>query len=326
MIYRPLGKTGIHVSAIAFGAGPVPDLMTGEAAQKQRDTIRRAIAAGINWFDTAATYGDGASERSLGMAVRELPEEPAGPEIHVATKVRLMPDQLTSITAAVRASVTGSLARLGMQRVTLLQLHNSITAVRDDEPTSITPADVLGPGGVLDAFHRLQSAGLVEHIGLTGLGQPDALRTVISSGQFATVQTPYNLLNPSAGRSMPDAFEETDFGNVIADCAAREMGVFAIRVYAGGALSGQPPSRHTQTTRFFPIDLYRRDERRAARLIDRLGTGTDLRELAVRFALSHPQISSAIIGFGESEHVDDALRYLEAGPLPANLLKSLESA
>lgn len=326
MIYRTLGRTGIQISAIAFGAGPVPDLMTAEGTEAQRDTVLRAIAAGINWFDTAATYGNGASERSLGMALRELAEEPAGPEIHVATKVRLMPDQLTNIAAAVRESVAGSLQRLGMQRVTLLQLHNAITAVREDEPTSITPADVLDRGGVLDAFRELQSAGWVEHIGLTGLGQPDALREVISSGQFATVQTPYNLLNPSAGRSMPEDFEETDYGNVIADCADREMGVFAIRVYAGGALSGQPASRHTQTTRFFPIDLYRRDERRAQRLMERLGTGTDLRELAVQFALNHPQISTAIIGFGAPAHVDAALRYLDAGPLPSDLMTSLEPA
>ena len=72
MIYRSLGKTGIRVSAIAFGAGPVPALVTDQANEAQLNTVRRAIAVGINWFDTAATYGDGASERSLGAAIRNL--------------------------------------------------------------------------------------------------------------------------------------------------------------------------------------------------------------------------------------------------------------
>jgi aryl-alcohol dehydrogenase-like predicted oxidoreductase len=169
----------------------------------------------------------------------------------------------------------------------------------------------------------VQEAGLAEHFGLTALGQPAALRAVISSGWFATVQTPYNLLNPSAGRTMPDDYEETDYGNVICDCAARGMGVFAIRVFAGGALSGQPPSRHTQSTRFFPLDLYQRDQQRASELLSRMGPVSDLKGLAVRYVLSHPQITSAIIGFGEAAHVDDAVRFVEAGPLSADELESV---
>lgn len=88
MIYHPLGRTGIQVSDIAFGAGPVPALMTDPRGDAHIETVRRAIAVGINWFDTAATDGNGASERNLGAALREL-RSPEG--IHVAAKVRLMP-------------------------------------------------------------------------------------------------------------------------------------------------------------------------------------------------------------------------------------------
>jgi aryl-alcohol dehydrogenase-like predicted oxidoreductase len=321
MIYRPLGQTGVDASAIAFGAGPVPALMTDGPGDDRTAAVARAISAGINWFDTAATYGGGESERSLGTALREL-GSPAG--VHVATKVRLTPDQHGDVAAAVRESAAASLGRLGLPSVTLLQLHNSMTTRRDDQPTSLTPADVLDAGGVLDAFHELRAAGMVKHLGLTGLGHPAALRNVIASGEFATLQTPYNLLNPSAGRNMPADFAEEDYGNVIADCAARGMGVFAIRVFAGGALSGRTPSAHTLTTRFFPLELYQRDQRRGAKLLEELGNGAELKELAVRFALSHPRITSAIIGFGAESHIDDALRYLEAGPLPARLLERLE--
>src|SRR5438128_1117638 len=148
MDYRPLGTTGIQISAIAFGAGPVPALLTKPDQQdKQIDAVHCALENGINWFDTAATYGDGRSESFLGAALRELR---AADQVHVATKVRLLAPDLDNIGAAVGTSFAGSLARLGIPRVTLLQVHNSITARRGDLPTSITPRDVLGPGGMLE--------------------------------------------------------------------------------------------------------------------------------------------------------------------------------
>lgn len=328
MQFRSLGSTGIRVSALAFGAGPVPALMTSDDAQHQRDTLRRALDAGINWIDTAATYGNGQSEAGLGRALRELG---ALDDVHIATKVRLAAEDLEDIETKVRESVAGSLERLGASRITLLQLHNSITACRGDEPTSVSPEDVLGANGVLGAFLKLQGEGIVDHIGLTAIGQAESLRQVIDTGQFATIQGPYNVLNPSAGE--PSAgelvsaeFTEVDYGNVIERCACQNMGVFAIRVFAGGALAGQPPSHHTFKTKFFPLDLYRRDQQRAEQLSNLLGPQTDLRENAVRFVLSHAHISSAIIGFGAASHVDDSLSYLDAGPLPAEVIRKISSS
>lgn len=322
MLYRRLGSTGIDVSAIAFGAGPVPELMTGDDEDRRVQTVRHAIEAGINWFDTAATYGNGASEAGLGAALSLLStREP----VHVATKVRLAPDQLDDIPGAVLRSVAGSLARLQCKRITLLQLHNSITAHRGDEPTSVTPSDVLEPKGVLEAFRRLQADGLVEYIGLTALGQPAAMKEVIASGEFATIQVPFHLLNPSAGQQQPESSDATDYGNVIAAAASQGMGVLAIRVFAGGALAGQPPSRHTHTTKFFPLDLYTRDQQRCREIAARLPPGIGVKETAVRFVLSHPQVNAAIIGFGETSHIDEAVSFLQAGPLPKEILSLLEN-
>ncbi len=210
-----------------------------------------------------------------------------------------------------------------MNRVSLLQLHNSITASRGDEPTSLTPADVLGTDGLLDQFRRLRDDGLVEHFGLTGIGQPDALREVINSGEFATIQTPFNLLNPSAGSSMPRGFAETDYGNIIADCAGQRMGVFAIRVFCGGALVGNPPAAHTYKTKFFPADLYQRDIKRRERLLKFFSRKNELTDTALRFTLSHPDVTSAIIGFSAPEHVDQAVGALKSGPLPADRFQDL---
>jgi aryl-alcohol dehydrogenase-like predicted oxidoreductase len=321
MQYRLLGTTGIRVSVVSFGAGPVPALLTRpDAEDRQRTTIRRAIDAGINWFDTAATYGEGQSEKALGAALAEL----GANDVHLATKVRLAPEGLGDIRGQVFASVEASLARLRRPRVTLIQLHNSITARRGDLPTSVTPRDVLGQAGVLAAFESLRRNGFALHCGLTGLGDVAALREVIRSGGFQTVQTPYHLLNPSAGKPFAPTGVEADYGNLIGECAGRGMGVLAIRVFAGGALAGQPPSDHTRTTKFFPLAIYESDLRRAAALARELSPGTDIRELAIRFSLDHPGVSSALIGFSSSGQIDQAASAVAREPLGPELLSRLE--
>ena len=309
MEYRPLGKTGILVSHLAFGAGPISTLMVGGDADGQREVVSHAIKRGINWFDTAASYAAGASEANLGRVLQELA---CTGNVHVATKVRLMPEDLADMRSAVRRSMEVSLQRLRRPRVTLLQLHNSITARRGDEPTSLTPADILGPGGIADVFTDLRREGVCLHVGLTGIGQPGAMAEVICSGVFETIQTPYHLLNPSAGREMEGDFAQTNYGNVIAQCARQNMGVFAIRVLAGGALAGNPPSPHTLKTPFFPLALYERDAYRAAKLQAALGPTRQLSREAIRFALHQAQIHSAIIGFASTTEIDAAIEALGA--------------
>ena len=299
MEYRTLGRTGLRVSALAFGAGPVSGLMTGDDHAGQFATLRRAVERGINWIDTAAGYGQGQSEANIGQALSALgvPDD-----LHVATKVRLGPGDFGDIRGAVRRSVEASLERLRRPAVTLLQLHNGLTARRDDEPFSLAPADVLGPGGVLAAFREVQAAGLVRFIGLTGTGYPPAMWAVARTGEFDTIQVPYHLLNPSAGRDVPADFSETNYGNIIADCSVMEMGVFAIRVFAGGALLDQPPSAHTLRTPFFPLALYERDRQRARERAARFGSP---KEFAVRFVLGDERVGAAIIGFANPVQVDE---------------------
>ena len=317
MPYRTLGRTGLQVSALAFGAGPISTLMVGDDRERQDAVVRAAVARGINWFDTAATYGGGQSEQSLGRVLEELR---CTAQVHVATKVRLTTDDLADVRGAVRRSLEGSLTRLRMSRVMLLQLHNSLTPRRNDEPTSITPDDVLRPGGVADAMDELRREGLIAYLGLTGIGRPESMAAVVRSGRFDTMQVPYHLLNPSAGMVMPMDFEETNYGNIISVCAEMQMGVFAIRVLAGGALADNPPSPHTLKTPFFPLELYERDRSRAANLRKSLGEALRLPQEAVRFSLAHPGVTSAIVGFGEIAQIDEALAALapETSPLLEN--------
>ena len=125
-------------------------------------------------------------------------------------------------------------------------------------------------------FKRFDATGPSDRTKLN-VAYADAMREVIRSGEFDTLQVPFNVLNPSAG--VPGTADgESDYGNVMADCAAAGTGVFAIRVFAGGALLDQPPSAHTLKTPYFPLPLYERDRERAKRLLSRLGDRTSAAE------------------------------------------------
>lgn len=299
-----LGRTGLIVSRIAFGAGPVSGLMTGSDEALQASVVQTALKCGINWFDTAAGYGNGTSETNLGRVFSTL-SPAAASSVHIATKVRIDGSSTLPVNDQIRRSVDASLGRLQRDRVTLLQLHNGVTEYRDDEPASLTVSDVLSANGIAETMAQLKDEGITQFIGLTGTGNPECLRALIRSAEFDTVQLPYNALNPSAGCSVSADFTERDYGNILADCLAMNLGVFAIRVFAGGALLSQSPSRHTLTTPYFPLDLYERDLLRAEKHRKEQDLDSVVRN-SLRFALSHPAIHSAIIGFGLPEHVTQA--------------------
>src|ERR1700680_1091981 len=126
MEQRPLGATGLTVSALGFGCGAVGGLMVGGDPTEQRQAVSRALDAGITFFDTAASYGDGLSETHLGEVMRDLG---AWSRVVVGTKFRLRPEDLAHPSAAVRASVEPSLKRLGRDTVDVLHLHNPIALV-----------------------------------------------------------------------------------------------------------------------------------------------------------------------------------------------------
>lgn len=320
---RQLGTTGLTVPCVAFGAGPVPALWTVDDPARHDAALRRAIERGVNWIDTAAGYGAGASERNLGGALRRLN---AYTQLDLATKVRIEAADRTDLPGAIRRSVEGSLERLGVSKVRLLQLHNSVTRHRDDEPTSLAVSDVLGAGGVADTLDRLRAEGLCDLIGFTGLGDGESLCEVARSGRFQTMQTPFSLANPTAGYAPPPGWTEANYGQVCDECARQGMGVFAIRVFAGGALARRPPSDYTRQTRFFKLDLYERDLERASRMAARLPVDVTLPAAALRFPFSHPAVSAIIIGFSTVDEIDEGVEYAAAGRLDAALCDRLLDA
>src|SRR5512134_1127202 len=127
MDYRTLGRTGLKVSALAFGCGDVGGLMVrGTPADRERG-VARALELGINYLDTAPSYGSGESEKNLGQVLRALK-----PAAIVGTKWRLAAADLADVSGAIARSVETSLARLGRPQVDLLHLHNLIGRVGEE--------------------------------------------------------------------------------------------------------------------------------------------------------------------------------------------------
>ncbi len=321
MELRQLGTTNLRISAVAFGAGPVPALLVNEDRRRQTEVVAAALAAGINWFDTAPTYGNGASDTALGAALADL--HPAG--IHVASKVRIPPDPPADLRDYVLGVVRSSLQRLGVERLTLLQLHNAITLADNEQPSSVCPARVLDPGGILDAMESVRREGLCEHLGLTGIGSPAALAEVISSERFASIQTPFSMVQPS-GAYVVRREGIDDYRGLFPICEVEGVGILAIRVFAGGAISGQPPSEHTKRTPYFPLAVYEADRRRAEQIAAMLPDGLSISEAAARFAIHHAAVSSAIVGISSIDQVRDLARDVEAGPLPEETIRTILAA
>ena len=325
MEQRDLGKTGLRVSALGYGAGAIGGLMVRGDPAEQTRAVARALEAGVTYFDTAPSYGDGRSEENLGRALRELG---AWERVVVGTKVRLGPADLArpgAANAAIRRSAEQSLRRLGRDAVDLLQLHNPIRLGQPD-PAATTVASgsavSLGyaVGEIAEGLRALVRDGLARHLGFTGLGEPPALLEAVHTGPFETVQAYYNALNPSAGHPGASGGAQ-DFAGLIGHAAQAGLGVIAIRVLAAGALSLQP-ARHANAgdpgTPLAPGADYDHDLQRArtiARLADELGLEGPL-ELALRFALAQPGLSTALVGYSDLAQLEAALRWAARGPLP----------
>ncbi len=318
---RTLGRTGIEVSLLGFGCGAVGGLMVKGSAADQERAVARALELGINYFDTAAMYGNGESERNLGHVLKSLK-----PELTLGTKVRVPAAERGNIGAAVTASLEASLQRLQRDHVDLFQLHNHI--MEGGSGADLTPQIVLGE--VVPAFERLRRQGKTRFFGITAVGDTAALHQVVDARAFDTAQVSYNLLNPSAGATVAPGYPAHDFGNLLAHAKAADMGVIAIRVLAAGALSGSEERHPLGSPRVEPIGSghdYRIDVERALRLdpLVREGFAGSLIEAAIRFVIANEAVSTALVGYSTLEQLEAAAAAVARGPLPPAALDRVKA-
>jgi len=316
---RSFGRTGMQTSLLGFGCGAVGGLMVRGAPADQERTVAEALEAGITYFDTAPLYGNGESEKNLGRIFKALKPKNA----IVGTKVRLRSSDLSNVAAAVAASLEASLARLGMERVDILHLHNTVTSTGGGE--TIAARQVLDD--VVPAFDTLRRSGKIRFLGVTAIGDTAALQQVIDSGAFDSAQVVYNMLNPSAAG--PVAMTQgQDYGALLQHTRAAGTGVVAIRVLAGGALSGSADRHPIAGSAPAPIGSaasYALDVEQARQLLPLVeeGYAASLAEAAVRFAIGHPAVGTILVGMATPDQFRQSLVAVRKGALPQAALDRL---
>src|SRR6187399_1444646 len=239
---RRLGRTGLQISVLGYGAGAVGGLMTKGAPADQERAIARAVELGINYIDTAALYGNGESERNLGRVFKGRK-----PDVVLGTKFRLKAADRSRVADAVAQSMDESLKRLGLDHIDLFQLHNPLVARDADDHMDVE----IALNEVVPALHKLQKAGKTRFIGFSGVGEPAAILKAVDSQAFDSVQVVYNALNPSAGGPMPKGAPGLDYGRLLDRARAADMGTIIIRALAGGALAGTD-ARHPLAMQVVP--------------------------------------------------------------------------
>jgi len=321
MEYRMLGRTNLRVSALGFGCGNVGGLMIrGTRAERER-AVARALDLGVNFFDTAPLYGDGVSEEHLGEVLAAL-----RPQCLVATKVRLGEPGLVDPGQAVTRSLETSLRRLRRDRVDLLQLHDPVRMARAGGEPGVP--EVLER--ILPAFEALRRAGKVGFVGMTAIGDTPAVHRVIDAGAVDSAQVPFNLLNPSAGVTVPVGFPGQDLDRLLDLTRAQRMGVVVIRVLAAGALSGEMTRHPIAVPTVDPIASgpdYATDvsHARVLRVLVSEGYAASLVEAALRFPLGFDAVSTVLLGYSSQEHLEFAATAVGKGPLSPAALRRAEA-
>ena len=292
-------------------------MVRGTPADRER-AIARALEVGINYFDTAVQYGDGASETHLGIALAKL----HAPDAVVGTKVRLLSAEFDRIATTITTSLDASLRRLQRDRVDVFHLHNPITT--DGGGESLSVRQVIDE--VVPAFQALRDAGKLRLLGLTAVGDTAALQQVIDTGVFGSAQISYNMLNPSAGSALPAGYPAQDYGLLLEHTRRRGVGAIGIRVLAGGALRGSADRHPVASPAPAPIGSavkYDTDLARAKRLMPLVteGFAASLPEAAIRFAIAHPAMGTILVGMASVDEFEAALAAVLKGPLPPAALQ-----
>jgi aryl-alcohol dehydrogenase-like predicted oxidoreductase len=176
----------------------------------------------------------------------------------------------------------------------------------------------------------LQQQGKIRFWGITGLGASDGLHEAVATGGFQVIQVPYNLLNPSAGTTVPPSFPFQDYGQLIDHAAQEEMGVIAIRILAGGALSGTTDRHPIAAQSVNPIaseQAYSADVARVQRytFLVEDGVVSNLVESAIRFVVSKSGVSTALLGISSRDQLEQAVKYVERGPLSVDTLRHIRA-
>ncbi|WP_405692274.1 aldo/keto reductase [Streptomyces sp. NBC_00057] len=310
MRYRELGRSGVSVSEIGYGAwGIGASAWVGATEDESVRALHRAIDLGVNFIDTARGYGE--SERIVGRVVRER----AGDEVLVATKVPPRngiwptPDGLdpagTFPGEHIRASLETSLRISGLDHFDVLQFH-------------VWSDDWVGRGDWLETIAELKQEGKIRLFGVSiNDHQPDNALALVRSGAVDSVQVIYNLFDQAPADALLPACEEHGVG-VIVRVALDEGGL------TGRITAGTTFPEGDWRNRYFREDRPAQVEQRVAAIVADLGIAPDeIAENALRFVLSSPAVSTVIPGMRTVRNVERNTALSDGRALTADQLALL---
>jgi aryl-alcohol dehydrogenase-like predicted oxidoreductase len=310
---RDFGQLG-KVSALTLGGGGIGQVWGTTSRDEAVATVRRAVDAGITWLDMAPSYGDGEAERVVGAAFEG--DLPAGVRISTKYAVRNVP--IEEVVGRIRGSLDLSMQRMRIKRVDALVLHGDLRRDDRDDLPHATPRRLFIEA-VRPAFEALVADGLIGAWGITGIGEPSAvIDTVQDSPAPTVIQCIANLIDSPGGiQRYPEPARPRE---VIAAAAEAGVGVMGIRAVQAGALTDaidRPlPDDHPDV----------RDYNRAAAfrsLASELGVKSA--DLAHRYALAMPGVSTVVLGVKNREELEACLRAEAAGPLEAELVARVDA-
>jgi len=297
---RSLGKTGLEVTALCIGTGPLgnmPKMFTYSVAEERAlATIRAIFTSPINFIDTAAIYGDGESERWLGMVLRELGGLPPGFVLASKADRDLQTGEFSG--EQMRRSVERSLQLLGLNQLQLVYLH---------DPEYITFEQAMAPGGPVEVLLRCREEGLFVHLGVAG-GPIDLMTRFVETGLFevAISHNRYTLLNTEAA-----PFWET--------CIRHGVATVNAAAYGSGILAKGPAA----SPRYMYVDASQAILMRAAQMEAACQRyGVPLAAAVLQFSLRDSRITSTIVGITHPERVAQTVA-LAQHPIPAELWTEL---
>jgi aryl-alcohol dehydrogenase-like predicted oxidoreductase len=313
MRYRTFGRTGWQVSEIGYGMWAIGGMWTGSDDEESLRSLQRAVDLGCNFFDTAWGYGEGHSEHLLGRLVRANPDK----KLYTATKIpprnRKWPARSQySLEESyppdhVEEYVHRSLKNSGLDSFDLMQLHTWDDSWADDERWHAKMEDLRGQG-------------LFRAVGISlNRWEPENGVRAVRAGLVDAVQVIYNI------------FDQNPEDELFTACREMDVAVIARVPFDEGTLTGtlttesRWPEGDWRNTYFVAENLIPSVERadRLKPVAER--AGLSLPEMALRFILNNPDVSTIIPGMRKTAHVESNLAAGERGPLPPDLHTELRA-
>jgi len=299
---RTFGKAPVRVTPLCIGCAPLgnmPEAFAYDVAEEQAlVTLRAFFQAPINFLDTAASYGDGESERRIGLVLKELGGLPAGFVLASKADRDLKTGDFSG--DQIKRSVERSLKLLGLEKIQIMYLH---------DPEHASFDDIMAPGGATDVLLKLKEQGVIGHVGVAG-GPVDLMSRYVDTGAFEAVITHnrYTLLNRSAGPLLDKA-------------AKLGIAVLNAAPYGSGILAKGPDA--------YPRYAYQAADALTLERVRKLDelckeAKIPLAAAALQFSTNDPRITSTIVGISRAERLAETVE-LAHTPIPTELWAQLDA-